>query len=179
MLKLSDLAAKDLERAKRNHDTYKMIYAKVSALITTQHDTGNSSLLYDVPAFVLGRPMFNHTHAVRYVKEKLLKGGFRVEQMGCTLHVSWKTAADSKKKDKSTTSSKRKDTKTTSSKRKDTKTTPAKRKDTKGATSKSATWLDNTPKAPLSTSTTRTKAPQKVNEPLDVRLKRLHAMLHK
>src|SRR5210317_1716370 len=97
MLKLSDLEAKDKERAKRNHETYKMIYSKVSTLITTQHETGNSSLVYDVPAFVLGRPMFNHGHAVRYVRDKLLKGGFKVDEMGCTLHVSWKK----KKKPKS------------------------------------------------------------------------------
>lgn len=161
MLKLSDLEAKDKERAKRNHETYKMIYSKVTTLITTQHETGNSSLVYDVPAFVLGRPMFNHAHAVRYVRDKLLKGGFRVEQMGCTLHVSWKK--------------KQKDQKDPKEKPKKTK----KKEDTKASSSKkeSKTWLDNTPK---SASKPPGKAkPTKVEEPLEVRLKRLRASLHK
>lgn len=159
MLKLSDLEAKDKERAKRNHETYKMIYSKVSTLITTQHETGNSSLVYDVPAFVLGRPMFNHAHAVRYVRDKLLKGGFRVDQMGCTLHVSWKTMCSEKKK-------KKEDPK---------KPTSNKTATSKAATSKkaAATWLDNTPKTSKPTKVT------KVEEPLEVRLKRLRASLHK
>lgn len=162
MLKLSDLEAKDKERAKRNHETYKMIYNKVSTLITTQHETGNSSLVYDVPAFVLGRPMFNHAHAVRYVRDKLLKGGFRVDQMGCTLHVSWKTMCSEKKK-------KKEDPKKPATSKKIATTS------NKAATSKkaAATWLDNTPKTSKPTKVT------KVEEPLEVRLKRLRASLHK
>lgn len=178
MLKLSDLAAKDLERAKRNHETYKLIYSKVSALITTQHDTGNTSLLYDVPAFVLGRPMFNHAHAVRYVKEKLLKGGFRVEQLGCTLHVSWKTAPDKPKK--ATTSNKKATTSITAKKTSSTKGSAKSGTTSTKSKSKKSTWLDNTPKVPLvSATTTKKGAAKKVEEPLEVRLKRLRAALHK
>lgn len=166
MLKLADLAAKDTERAKRNHETYKMIYGKVSALITTQHDTGNSSLLYDVPAFVLGRPMFNHAHAVRYVRDKLVKGGFDVEQMGCTLSISWNTGGLHKKK------TPKKTPKTPKKTPKKSPTNPPKTDPPK----KTTTWLDNTPKVAKTPAKAKTT---KVEEPLEVRLKRLHASLHK
>ena len=77
---INDVHTLRLERAKVNHQTYKDLFRVCCERIRRRAGVRNSpaAMHYQVPPFVWGRPPFQHTHAVRYVSEKLSRNGFRV-----------------------------------------------------------------------------------------------------
>jgi len=79
-------------RASVNHETYKVILQRVYDRIRHQAAMNRSDLAYAVPAIVPGRPVYDATHALRYVTEKLRLGGFEVATDGPMVYVSWKPA---------------------------------------------------------------------------------------
>ena len=79
-------------RASVNHETYKVILQRVYDRIRHQAAMNRSDLAYALPAIVPGRPVYDATHAMRYVTDKLRLGGFEVETDGPTVYVSWKPA---------------------------------------------------------------------------------------
>ena len=92
MLRVSDLTGKELDRARQNHETYKSLYAKCAEHIKRRNEMGHTVTRYHVPGFVVGRPLFNHAHAVRYIREKLERGKFEVVQHGSgELVIDWTT----------------------------------------------------------------------------------------
>lgn len=78
MLTVHELSKPNIERAHKNHETYKMLYGTCVQHIKRKHAAECTTTIYTVPEFVLGRPTYQHTHAVRYVSEKLRRGGFDV-----------------------------------------------------------------------------------------------------
>ena len=84
-------------RASVNHETYKVILQRVYDRIRHQAAMNRSDLAYALPAIVPGRPVYDATHAMRYVTDKLRLGGFEVETDGPTVYVSWKPRAPAKK----------------------------------------------------------------------------------
>jgi hypothetical protein len=78
ILSVKELDKKSLERAKVNHDTYRYIYDLCASQIRRQNDAGNTQTIYTIPAFVIGRTPYTHSHAIRYTVEKLERGGFHV-----------------------------------------------------------------------------------------------------
>lgn len=100
MLTVDSILRDRVRRARANHETYRTMYAaaathvqRVSAALPKCTET-----LVQVPAFVTGRPPFDHTHAIRYVSDKLRRGGFSVEEdarfKAGTLRVSWAAGAN-------------------------------------------------------------------------------------
>jgi len=90
MLRVSDLTDKELNRARQNHQTYKDLYNQCTEHIKRRNEMGQSMTRYHVPGFVVGRPLFNHQHAVRYITEKLERGKFHVEKRGTAeLVIDW------------------------------------------------------------------------------------------
>lgn len=89
MLSVDDLCQPLIERANINHETYKMLYTQCIEHIKRKHESGCTITLYCVPDFVLGRPPFTHSHAVRYVADKLRLGKFDVKVDGPVLHIDW------------------------------------------------------------------------------------------
>ena len=89
MLSVDDLCKPILERAKTNHETYKLVYTQCVDHIKRKHEAGCTITLYQVPDFVLGRPLFTHAHAIRYIAEKLRRGKFDVQVDGPVLHIDW------------------------------------------------------------------------------------------
>ena len=108
MLSVDDLCKPIIARAQMNHETYKMLYTQCIEHIQRKHDTGCTITLFYVPDFVLGRPCFTHSHAVRYISEKLRRGKFEVQIDGPVIHIDWearikeacKRAKHAKMKDK-------------------------------------------------------------------------------
>lgn len=81
-----------MKRAQANHRTYKQLFQACCERIRRRAAVPNlpSAMYYQVPAFVWGRPPFTHSHAARYVSEKLRRNGFQVtEPSPGTLHVDW------------------------------------------------------------------------------------------
>lgn len=89
-LTVDELQRQRAARARVNHETYKGLFNQVSDRVRSRADNKGTSLAWVVPPFVMGRPLYNPSHAARYVAEKLRRGGFRVEETeGPTLRISW------------------------------------------------------------------------------------------
>lgn len=90
MISVAHLATRDSRRIEYNHATYKQLYEQCAAHIRRVHASGTHETVWNVPAFVLGRSPYDVTHAVRYVRDKLQRGGFDVHVCGTTvLQIQW------------------------------------------------------------------------------------------
>ena len=89
MLSVDDLCKPMIARSNMNHETYKMLYTQCIDHIKRKHESGCTITIFNVPGFVLGRPTFTHTHAVRYVAEKLCRGKFDVKVDGPLIYIDW------------------------------------------------------------------------------------------
>ena len=78
MLTVGDVQAVRLDRARTNHETYKMVLQRVYDRIRHRTSLNGTDLTYVIPPFVPGRPVYDPSHAARYVTEKLQRGGFAV-----------------------------------------------------------------------------------------------------
>ena len=78
MLTVGDVQAVRLDRARTNHETYKIVLQRVYDRIRHRTSLNGTDLTYAVPPFVPGRPVYDPSHAARYVTEKLQRGGFAV-----------------------------------------------------------------------------------------------------
>lgn len=94
-MRIEDVHDMRLKRAEINHATYKQLFDSCCGSIKRRAGVkgGLTSVLYQVPPFVWGRPPYEHSHALRYVSEKLRRNGFQVtlagEQAPGTLRVEW------------------------------------------------------------------------------------------
>lgn len=88
----SDMYAIRVQKSMVNRETYRDIYARVNERIKTHGTMGATDLVVKIPAYIPGRPVYDVSHAVRYVIEKLKLAGF--EARGYTepdtVYVSWK-----------------------------------------------------------------------------------------
>jgi hypothetical protein len=185
-LTVGELTTKDRERAKQNHETYKMLYKQCTDHIKRQNDMGSTSTTYYVSEYVLGRPIFKRSHAMRYIASKLEHGKFHVvtDPGSGYLWIDW-----GKEKQKQIRTTVPKDLGI--DERKLRKRVKEKKRDT----IKVQTWLDNTPmtRGSLETpmrikkrkkhtkdqkSDKRSPKPrQKIEEPISMRISRLNAAL--
>jgi len=71
--------AQQIRLQKRNvsHETYKMLFGAAIQLVTRRANANETSVIYKIPNFVLGRPMINVKHAARYISEKLAIYGYK------------------------------------------------------------------------------------------------------
>lgn len=91
LLTVSSLHEKRFEKARVNRETYRGILHGVYNRIQ-RRGTPWGSFGVLVPAFVLGRPFYELSHACRYVTQKLRAGGFEVAEVDGSpgrLTVSW------------------------------------------------------------------------------------------
>ena len=91
-MRIQDVHAIQLNRAKVNHETYKQLFQACCDRIRRRALIPGAPrcMHYAVPPFVWGRPPFTHAHAARYVCEKLQRNGFRVSHAAPgVLLVDW------------------------------------------------------------------------------------------
>lgn len=96
MLTVDELRRQRLARARVNHETYKMLFGQASDRVRARANNKGTDLVWVVPPFVMGRPLYDPAHAARYVSDKLRSGGFRVSRArgqgvhAChVLYVTW------------------------------------------------------------------------------------------
>ena len=93
-LTASSLRMEAARRADTNHNSYRVLYAQVHRALR-EHVRNHPKvhfLLWKVPPYVYGRPLYNHAHAIRYVSEKLMHGNFKVslaQGTDDTLLIDW------------------------------------------------------------------------------------------
>ncbi len=91
-MRIQDVHAIQLKRARTNHETYKQLFQGCCDRIRRRAAIPGApkSMHYTVPPFVWGRPPFTHAHAQRYVSEKLARNGFAVSHAAPgVLLVDW------------------------------------------------------------------------------------------
>lgn len=94
MLTVGDVQAVRLERARTNHETYKIVLQRVYDRIRHRTSLNGTDMTYAIPPFVPGRPVYDPSHAARYVTEKLQRGGFGVSTDDAgSLVVDWSLPA--------------------------------------------------------------------------------------
>lgn len=71
--------AQQIRLAKRqvSHETYKIIFGAALQLITRRANVNETSVIYKIPHFILGRPTINVKHGARYIAEKLSIYGYK------------------------------------------------------------------------------------------------------
>lgn len=89
-------------RAKTNHETYKQIFQTCTdriQLLVRAHPM-STAMTFDVPPFVIGRPVYDVAHAKRYVIGALEKNGFKVRHdlESSTICIDWSKPRKKKKK---------------------------------------------------------------------------------
>lgn len=111
MLNINELNEKDKARARQNHETYKMLYEKCANHIRRRHALGHKFTTWKVDGIVLGRPVYTYEHALRYIVEKLRKGGFEayIDQETLDLVISWEKKKKASNKNSSSTKPKERD----------------------------------------------------------------------
>lgn len=71
--------AQQIRLAKRavSHETYKQLFGAALQLVTRRANANETSVVYKVPHFILGRPTINVKHGARYIAEKLAIYGYK------------------------------------------------------------------------------------------------------
>lgn len=84
VLTAAEVRASNRERSNVNHATYKLIYGRMCIAVRefTRLHPRETTYFYAIPPIVLGRPLYDVTHAVRYVVEKSARHGFRTQVFG-------------------------------------------------------------------------------------------------
>lgn len=103
MLTVESLRQKRLERARINHETYKLLYGMCATKINDLNKLKPpvTSFIWNVPPIYPGRPLYDQQHALRYIRDKLLHGGFSITQRPPSqLDIRWDkvTQAPARKK---------------------------------------------------------------------------------
>lgn len=73
--------AQQIRLAKRqvSHETYKMLFGAALQLVTRRANSNETSVIYKIPHYILGRPTINVKHAARYISEKLAIYGYKTK----------------------------------------------------------------------------------------------------
>lgn len=78
--------------------TFECVLEKCSVKMKRALEKGMTNVDFDVPEFILGKPVFKLNDCIQFVMFNLIKKGFRVQYtFPHTLHISWNIVDDRKK----------------------------------------------------------------------------------
>jgi len=90
MLHVSDLNKTSLKKENSNKQIYIHILQKCYSQIKQKNDNVCTNLIFILPPFGLGLPLYNMEHAMLYIMRKLEKGGFYIRLLETNkLYVDW------------------------------------------------------------------------------------------
>ena len=101
IMRINEIHEMSMRRAQINHETYKILFNIACERIRRRAalHQGPTSLAFNIPPFVWGRPPYTRLHAVRYVSEKLRRNGFSVRALDeYTILVEWSRLPTKRKK---------------------------------------------------------------------------------
>ena len=82
------------EKSKTNRETYKEILGLCERKIrhTIEFDKRAKDVTFVLPPFIIGKPVYNKDHAVRYIVDKLVRGGFKAtpKDENHSIFIEWK-----------------------------------------------------------------------------------------
>ena len=89
-LQVKDLYEIREDRLKREYGAYKQILDRIYKRIRNVEIRGGSDMIYDVPPFIMGMPLYSREYAVNYIIQSLSGGGFECYYMGESyIYVNW------------------------------------------------------------------------------------------
>ena len=94
-LTAADLRASNRTRSSVNHETYRIIYDRMCGAMRefTRLHPRQTTYLFVVPPIIMGRPLYDQSHALRYAYEKAAHNGFRVQAVGeGGIYLDWTPA---------------------------------------------------------------------------------------
>lgn len=78
------------KRIEREYKAYERMLERVYKRIRLVESVGQSDTIYDVPAFVMGMPVYSQEYAVNYILQNLDRAGFKCYYMGnAYIFISW------------------------------------------------------------------------------------------
>lgn len=89
MITAKDLIKDQTERDKRKYSTYDKIYKNIENKIKIASIGNSYYTVYEIPEFILGLPLYKIDDSSIYIKNKLNKNGFSVEQYQNVLLINW------------------------------------------------------------------------------------------
>jgi len=91
MISVDEISRLTEKKNKLKKETYVKLYEQASRKIRQSVDFGSKVATFQVPAFLIGYPMFDRYKATAYIKRQLERGGFDVVVLGdYELHISWR-----------------------------------------------------------------------------------------
>ena len=97
MINVNELQKDQDNRNSLKKKTFDKILEDLSRIVKNRAKLGQKECFLSVPAFVIGKPLYNIRQATKYVIYKMRKNGFNVYDGGVNeIYVSWRP--DSKKK---------------------------------------------------------------------------------
>lgn len=89
MVKADELVKKQKERDLLRLKTYKKVYKQAEAKIKMASSINLYEVVYEVPKFLLGSPLYNETECKEYIIKKLKSNGFKTKTKLRLIHISW------------------------------------------------------------------------------------------
>ena len=90
MLRVSDLNKTSLKKANSNKQIYISLLEKCYSQIKQKNDNMCTNLIFTLPPFGLGLPLYNMDHAMLYIMRKLEKGGFYIRLLEQNkIYIDW------------------------------------------------------------------------------------------
>ena len=91
MISVDEISRLADKKNKLKKETYVKLYEQASRKIRQSVDFGGKYAIFQVPAFLMGYPMFDRFKATAYIKRQLERGGFDVNVRGDhELHITWR-----------------------------------------------------------------------------------------
>jgi len=91
MINVDEISRLTEKKNRLKKETYVRLYEQASRKIRQSVDFGSKFASFQIPAFLIGYPMFDRYRATAYIKRQLERGGFDVVIVGDhELHITWK-----------------------------------------------------------------------------------------
>ena len=91
MINVVDLQREYLDKKIVKKKTFDIILGDLSRVVKNRSILGQKECWLNIPAFVIGRPLYNTRQATKYIIHKMQKEGFTVyDGGGNEIYVSWK-----------------------------------------------------------------------------------------
>lgn len=91
MISVSELQKDQDSRNDMKKKTYDKILEDLTRIIKNRAQLGQKECFLSVPAFIIGKPLYNVRQATKYVIYKMRRNGFEVYDGGANeIYVSWR-----------------------------------------------------------------------------------------
>ena len=90
MVKAEDLIKQQKEREDKKKEIFKKILEKIEKKIILASNSNFYECKYEIPEFLMGMPIYSVVDCKKYIKQKLKKNGFKVDNLiNNIILISW------------------------------------------------------------------------------------------